>query len=126
MERALVVMAQEKRRLIAKNAIVRVLLRGRVEIVRGLGFLHYQQSLVYPVRVLERAIQNHVIVAMGQEITSKKLNAEDAVAKEHLLCHAVNVTVAEILKLIVANAVVLDGIGSNIMRCYNVFDVFIK
>ena len=116
MERALVVMVQEKRRLIAKNAIVRVLLLGRVEIVRGLGFLNYQQSLVYPVRVLERAIQNRVVAAMGQEITSKNLNAEDAVVKEHLLCHAVNVTAAEILKLIAANAVVLDGIGSNIMR----------
>jgi hypothetical protein len=126
MESVLVVMVQEKRRLIAKNAIVRVLLLGRVEIVRGLEFSNYQQSLVYHVRVLELAIQNRVVVAMEQEITPKNLNVEDAVVKEHLLCHAVNVMAAVILMLIAANAVVLDGIGSNIMLSYNVFSVFIK
>ncbi|MDO9139166.1 MAG: hypothetical protein Q7U38_02400, partial [Methylobacter sp.] len=126
MERVLAAMVLEKRRLIAANAMVRVLSLERVEIVRGLVSSNYQQSLVYPVRVLESATQNRVIVAMGQEITPKNLNAEDAVVKEHLLCHAVNVTATEILKLIAANAVVLDGIGSNIMQCYNVFSVFIK
>ena len=69
MERVLAVMVLGKRRLIAINAIVRELLLERVEIVWVLVSLNYQQSLVYPVMVLEFAIQNRVVVAMGQEIT---------------------------------------------------------
>lgn len=69
MERVLVAMVQEKRYLIAKNAMVLVHLRGLAEFVKAQVFSIYQQNPVYPVMVQESIIQNPVSVAMAQEFT---------------------------------------------------------